>query len=260
MAKATIKMCQTTASFGSQMRFPSEPPSSSPVLPQGFETSVPTSVLSAGSILANSRPPPQFDYNLKDLFPEADLPMRRFGQTEDSTNAGWIQHRGQAPAHQYHYHSPAPTNTSLTSSNPTPNHSSVTSNPQPTFRQPSYGNHTAQSQSQQQQQQQQAQHYDPHLMTTAAIPNFDGNAFDFSNSTDFDFLLNHHDSIPPPTYNGDAASGLNFGFDGRADWSGNGEMPDLFGGFFFGGGPGPMDGMEFGDGGDEHSVASSRVL
>ena len=256
MAKATIKMCQTTTGFGSQVRFSSDPPSSSPFIPQGFEKEIPTAVFSAGSILATggSRPPPQFDYNLKDLFPEASLPMRRFGQNEDSANAGWIQQTGQAPApQQYHHPSPATTNTSVTSSNPTSNPSSVTSNPQPTFRQPSYGTTT-----QQQQQQQQAQHYDPHLLTStpAIMPTTYDNSgsytFDFSNSTDFDFLVNHHDSMPP-TYTGAAASGLNLGFDGRADWTGNGEMPDLFGGFFFGGGSGgmdQMDGMDFGDGGD----------
>ena len=57
----------------------------------------------------------------------------------------------------------------------------------------------------------------------------------------------------PATYTGDAATGLDLGFDGRSDWTGNGEMPDLFGGFFFGGPSaeggfgGNMDGVDFGD-------------
>ena len=252
MAKATIQMCQTTTGFGSQVRFSSDPPSASPFIPQEFEKEIPKSVYSAGSILSTggSRPPPQFDYNLKDLFPEASIPMRRFGQNEDSTNAGWVQQTGHSSSQAYPYPSPASTNTSMTSSNPTSNPGSVTSNPQPTFRQPTYGTTTTTSNTAQSQQQQSIQHYDPSLMASAAMPTYDGtNTFDFSSSTDFDFIMNHHDSMPP-TYNGDAATGLNLGFDGRADWTGNGEMPNLFGGFFFGGGPPDpmMEGMDFGDG------------
>ena len=84
------------------------------------------------------------------------------------------------------------------------------------------------------------------------------NVFDLSNSTDLDFLMNHHDSMPP-TYNGDGVTGLNLGFDGRADWTGNGEVPNLFGGFFFGGAEtGQMDQMDQMDFGDPTSVAADR--
>lgn len=273
MAKATIKMCQNTTGFGSQVRFSSDPPSASPFIPQGFhqqQNEIPKSVFSAGSILATggSRPPPQFDYNFKDLFPEANLNLnlgRRFAHNEDSANVGWVpqptgqaspsQFQSQSQPQHYHYPSPAPTSTSLTSSstsNPTTsNPSSMTSNPHPqhpTFRHPSYGPTTAQQQSQQQ------QHYDPHLLNPpATMPPYDPTTpFDL-NTSDLDFLLHHPDdtTIPHTFYTNDVAAttGLHLGFDGRADWTGRGgDMPDLFGGFFFGGGGG-AGGQEQGQGG-----------
>ena len=276
MAKATIKMCQTTTGFGSQVL---NPPTSNPTFhPQNLEKEMPQSVYSAGTILSTggSRPPPQFDYNLKDLFPEANLPMARFGANEGSSSnnnnqtnaAGWLHQQANpnSSAQSFVYPSPATTNTSLSTSNPT----SDTSSTQPTFRSLSYTKPSSPAPQ---------QSYDPRLFpptdpvqsystntTTNPIPAINFNTT-FNNlpatstsatsdpaDLDFDlsFLLNHSNTTLPPTYyTGDGGSGLSLGFDGRPDLTGQGEMPNLFGDFFFGGtgggdlDVGGMEGMEY---------------
>ena len=52
---------------------------------------------------------------------------------------------------------------------------------------------------------------------------------------DLDFLMNNDNLNTMNAFTGD--SGLNLGFDAHHDWAdgGNEQLPDLFGGFFFGG-------------------------
>ena len=83
---------------------------------------------------------------------------------------------------------------------------------------------------------------------------------------DFDFLLNTDDTnATSNTFTGD--SGLNLGFDAHHDWSdaGSQQLPDIFGGFFFGP-PAGVDGMpeggyattEFGDAGSNDNDSMWR--
>lgn len=79
MSKATVKMCLTTTGFGSRTSRPSpndvKPPS--PV-PQ-FEASDFSSSAQPRFGESSSRPPIQFDTNLRDLFPEQSQDGRPFG-------------------------------------------------------------------------------------------------------------------------------------------------------------------------------------
>lgn len=87
----------------------------------------------------------------------------------------------------------------------------------------------------------------------------------YDNMYNFDFLMNNDAS----TFTGD--SGMNLGFDAHHDWAdgANAQLPDLFGGFFFGGPAGdgaavdagagyPITG-DFGDGHDAHSSATTSM-
>lgn len=68
---------------------------------------------------------------------------------------------------------------------------------------------------------------------------------------DFDFLMQNDNSSTNSVFTGD--SGLDLGFGSNHDWAdgGNQQLPDLFGGFFFGGpqGDGTMNGMTMPEGG-----------
>lgn len=82
---------------------------------------------------------------------------------------------------------------------------------------------------------------------------------DFGNTPDFDFLMHHNDDGSAPTYTGD--SGLNLGFDVQHDFNERPQMPDLFGGFFFGGpiGEGGVgDATGFGMGGMEGTAFAAE--
>ncbi len=71
-------------------------------------------------------------------------------------------------------------------------------------------------------------------MSHTSTPSMHSNNIDppgYDNNYDLDFLMNNENS----TFTSD--TGLNFGLDAHADWADGGGalMPDLFGGFFFGG-------------------------
>ena len=64
---------------------------------------------------------------------------------------------------------------------------------------------------------------------------------------DFDFLMNDDTTNTAAVFSGDVAG--NLGFDGQHDWADVGsQMPDLFGGFFFGPPSGAEGGMDAGAG------------
>ena len=81
---------------------------------------------------------------------------------------------------------------------------------------------------------------------------------------DFNFLMDTDTFNPNTTFTGD--SGLNLGFDGHHDWAdgGNAQLPDLFGGFFFGGPVGEGQGVDggcptTGDFGDAQSSGAGSI-
>ena len=275
MSKATIKMCQSTTGFGSQVKYTKDRQDDNPIASQSYDkpqSQIPYTGF-RGSI---SRPPPTFDYNLKDLFSEsmADMSQNSLG-SENSSNSGSHLHRWQA---SYPYPSPASTTASLPKSNLT-----SMSQSRPQFRDPSYGASRSQ------------QGYDARLMEaagpTATNPSgpgsYDPTSTSHSNAananannsamyhfpstpsssvTDFDFeyLLQSDNAPMPPSF--DSGAGLNLGFDGRNDWVectsagggnaavgpgqqvGGGGMPDLFAEFFFGGAGQAGGGMGMGMG------------
>lgn len=68
--------------------------------------------------------------------------------------------------------------------------------------------------------------------TSVPLRNYNSNnLLNYDNIYDFDFLMKND----VPTFTGD--SGLDLGFDAQHDWADGGspQLPDLFGGFFFGG-------------------------
>ena len=255
MSKATIKMCQNTTGFGSQIKFSKErrEQEDSSMASQVFDEKYPTPSFPRPSVSA-SRPAPTFDYNLKDLFSD-QISVTSDGSTNHvhQWQAQQMQNN-QAMGPQYPY--PSPTPSSITSL--------PTSNPQraqpPQFRDPSY---TISSRSQQQTSQ-----YDPRLLNNQASNNSNNaaqassvsGAFDTSGTSnsaaaaaaaaaaatsssyssyasgapgsnmattpssstdlDFDFFLNNDNAPLPAAYN--AGVGLNLGFDGRNDWATDG--------------------------------------
>ncbi|KAK4691173.1 hypothetical protein P7C71_g5771, partial [Lecanoromycetidae sp. Uapishka_2] len=196
MAKATIKMCLSTTGFGSQVKFSKHQQEESPIIPHHFERQIPPP---PGLSSVPSRPPPQFDYNLKDLFPDTLVDARGsrngMAQWQSSTQPNFFANN-QRPSFSFS----DTTNSSSTASIPT-------SIPQ--------------------------QQYDPSLMTqppatmNMTTPNYD--------IYDFDFLMHNDNGSTNNSFTGD--SGLDLGFGTNHDWGdgGNQQLPDLFGGFFFGG-------------------------
>ena len=85
MSKATIKMGLSTTGFGSQVKF-SKQPDESPIVQHGFNRQFPPE---SAYTSPPSRPPPQFDYNLKDLFPENHLAVER-----SNSGSSFTQWRG----------------------------------------------------------------------------------------------------------------------------------------------------------------------
>ena len=270
MSKATIKMCQSTTGFGSQVKFSKERPEESPIVPQPFEKPFAPPPY-PGSRFSISRPPPTFDYNLKDLFSDtiSDVQQNSLGSDSSSVSSNSVHHWSQQHAQsnpssgaQYQY--PSPTST-ISSSLPGSNLTSafkIQRHP-PHFRDPNY-NPSASSRSHLP-----AQNYDSRLLNTSGGSFNPSNNNNNNNSSslytfgpsgasaaaanmstpasstdfDFDFLLNNDSAPLPPTYN--TGAGLNLGFDGRHEWGADGAgggtgagqsgMPDLFADFFFGG-------------------------
>lgn len=214
MSKATVKMCVSTTGFGSQVRFATQRrDDDSPILPQhNFDQRAlrPSNFSTMGS-----RPPPQFDYDLKNLFSEDAQNGRMFKRPSKT---------GQAPLLSIAPNQ-APTYASTTSTLSTP-----TSNSQQTQISPPN------------------QPFDSSLLSNLFQSNNDLNngpaTYDDLENLDFEFLMNNDTTNTAAVFSGDV--GANLGFDGQHDWADGGvQLPDLFGGFFFGpqaGGEGVMDG------------------
>ena len=225
MSKATIKMCLNSTGFGSQVRFRKQH-DISPIVQHHFEQKIPPQPNFSNM---PSRPPPQLDDNWKDLFPDTWL-------ASDTRASGSLQGQWQASNLQYTTQ-PPPFSPSDSSTMSESTKSIATSISVP--------------------QQQSRQQYDPSLVpqTNAPLMNND-NALPNYDMYDFDFLMNNDNLNTISAFTGD--SGLNLGFDAHHDWADgvNEQLPDLFGGFFFGGPTSegaPMDlgyaaTSEFGDG------------
>ena len=203
MSKATIKMCMNSTGFGSQVKFAKQHEDSL-ITQHRFEQQIPPQ-LNFTSV--TSRPQPQFEDNWKELFPETSL-------APNGRNSGSMAENWQTPNHQY-----MPQRLSFS-----PSDSSTLSNTANSFVAPI---------SNPQQMQQTQQQYDSLLVTPPdgpimnnvdALPNYD--------MYDFDFLMSHDNLKTINPFTGD--SGLNLGFDAH-HYSANAQLPDLFGGFFFGG-------------------------
>jgi len=101
----------------------------------------------------------------------------------------------------------------------------------------------------------QQQQYDSTLMTQpptnmSLTSNANASSIQYNELFDFDFLMQNddNDGNSNSVFTGDA--GLDLGFGTHHDWAdgGNQQLPDLFGGFFFGG-PQGDGGMEMPEGG-----------
>lgn len=208
MSKATIKMCMNTTGFGSQIKFIQQH-DDSPIVQYHFERRIPPQ---AGFTSVPSRPPPRFDDNWKELFPESWLSSD--GRTLGNTT-GQLQASAQ-PNLPYATQRPpfSPSDGSTMSNNPDSTATSIDNPQQLQYPQPQY-NPTLISQTNA-----------PIMNDNNNLPNYDMYDFDFLMSNDNLNNVNH--------FTGD--SGLNLGFDGTHDWAdgGDAQLPDLFGGFFFG--------------------------
>ena len=222
MSKATVKMCVSTTGFGSQVRFAQQRQDDDPILPQpSFDQHAPPP---SNFPSRSSRPPPQFDYDLKTLFSEDAQDGRTFSRTPQTWQAPLPSVApNQAPTHAY-----APSDASTPSTL-----STTTSNPK------------------QSQLAQTNQSFGSSLLSnpfqSSKELNNDLSTYDY---LDFDFLINNDTTNAAAAFAGDV--GHNLGLDGQLDWAdGGGQLPDLFGSFFFGsgGGEGLLDGDGSGSGG-----------
>lgn len=195
MSKATIQMCKTTTGFGSQVTFNRQMQDDSPLLPDDLDMYTPPKADHRGA-----RPPPEFDYDLRDLFPEESQGMQGLSEIPGSWQATAKSNNNQL----FSYPSPASTNSSVPNSNP------------------------AQMAPQQQRQYYDAELLDqnvstmPMMLQRNGVPPSDG--YDFAKNLDFDFLMTHDATTDDYTCD----NGLNLGFEDGA------QIPDFLGGFFFG--------------------------
>lgn len=237
MSKATVQMGLSTTGFGSQVNCAKEKhDEDAPVLPPQFDQQRRPKPPHARSPGIGLRPPPQFDYGLKNLFSEESQNERMFRGVSQRWQAPTQQpslSSSQAPP-QYAY-TPSDASTLSTTSIP---------NPLP--------------QQHQQHQQLPGQFGEPDIapQVGSMLPPTDSttNIPDYNNY-DFDFLMHNDTTNTAAVFSGD--SGLNLGLDGQRDWADGQQLPDLFGGFFFGGpagqeggGQGGSGGAGFGNGGD----------
>ena len=240
MSKATIKMCTRETGFGSQVKYAKQV-DDSPVTQHHFQQQIPpppkfTSI--------PSRPPPCFDDNWRDLFPENWLSSD--GHESGNPTTHWHVPTQSHPAYTNQRPTFPLSNGSSTSSSLNPNVEPLTSD---------------------QQLQQSQQNFDPSRLPQPAISTSDNNAGMLNyDMYDFDFLMNSDNLNTISTFTGD--SGLNLGFDGQHNWAdgGNQQLPDLFGGFFFGGPAGESAGMDIDAGypaasdfGDANSSAAGSL-
>ena len=218
MSKATIKMCMSTTGFGSQVKFATQH-TESPVMQHHFERQVPPPPVFTS---VPSRPSPRFDDNWQELFPENLL-------TSDGRNAGGLSGQWQKPTQS---NLPFATQRPSFSLSETSTLSNGTNTILPLI---------ANSQQARQPQSQ----YDPSLMSQSSTTLADnGTSMPDYGMFDFDFLMNNDNLNTISGFTGD--SGLNLGFDSHHDWAdgGNAQLPDLFGGFFFGGTAGDGTAMD----------------
>ncbi|MCJ1390263.1 Fungal specific transcription factor [Xylographa bjoerkii] len=220
MSKATVHMCLSTTGFGSRAPHLSPPKpaisrvssSQSQPQPQGF-----VQAQNDQGYFRPQRPKPQFDMNLRDLFPE---------ETQENGNFARNIGRWQFPQ-QVVPPPPLTPQNSMYSEMPSP--------PSPAHA-PVYQQH--------QQQQPQQQHASPYVQNYGLQQNMvpmmtQPNGYDcFGYNNDIDSLL--ADSTAQYT----GQPGYSLGFDSEHDWSEN-AGPDLFDGFFFGTG---VQGYSAGDG------------
>ncbi len=218
MSKATVKMCMNTTGFGSQVKFAKQQ-DESPIVQHQFEQRIPPQPLFTS---VPSRPPPRFDDNWKDLFPENWL-------TSDGRSTGGVGGQWQIPTQS---NLPYATQSPSFSLSDSPSLSNSTNSVTTSMANP-------------QRLQQPQQQYDPSMIsqTDTAMTN-DNNPLTNYDMYDFDFLMNNDNLNTISSFTGD--SGLNLGFDAHHDWAdgGSAQLPDLFGGFFFGGPAGEGAGMD----------------
>ena len=212
MSKATIKMCMNTTGFGSQIKF-SKQQNHPPIVQHHLDHQLPPQ---SGFMGAPSRPPPRFDDNWKDLFPESWLTSD--GRSSENMMSSWQSPTQPQPAYATHRFLIPSANVSLMSNSVDP-----TSRPVANPEHPQYPRA-------QQNPDLFAQNNTSMINEQNALPSYD--------IYDFDFLMSNGSSNTVNHFTGD--SGLNLGFDGSHDWAdgGDAQFPDLFGGFFFGGSAG----------------------
>ena len=201
MSRATIAMCQSTTGFGTQVKYSLD--LQSPIAPQRSQLP-PISK-------RNPRPPPTFDYNLKDLFP--DQPF----STNPTFAEGW-----QFPPNR---------STNVTYNN-FPASNNIVSLPSSDPPAPQYDPRLFSAQVKLEPLQQPLdRHQQPSNIPTTTGPNFAFNPnIDLTNLPDFDFLVQDDQTTGNASYN-------NLGFEGdhRDFDDGESGAPDIFDGFFFGG-------------------------
>lgn len=195
MSKATVQMCLSTSGFGPQAAGlgPDQKQPESRTDPPDFEMDYQTQP----SILRTSRPPPQFDMNLRDLFPDELQDGRSFLSNVNR----WSD----------------PMQSQISTTQPSQ---------QPDYQDPNFGQ-------QQGYQTDPNQATGASYTMPTTISNTPDNMQGFNgsgNNFDFDFLASNDDSTG--VYHGN--SGLHLGFHSEHDWADGAQM-DLFDGFFFGG-------------------------
>lgn len=214
MSKATVKMCVSTTGFGSQVRFAKQSQDhDTPIFPQhNLDQRIPPP---SNFSTMGSRPPPQFDYDLKNLFTEDAENGRMFHRPSQTWKTPLISIApNQEPTYAY---TPSDASTTSTLAN-------TASNPQPNQMAPPN------------------QPFDSSLLPTSFPPINEINGPSAYDNYDFDFLMNNDTTNTDAVFSGDV--GANLGFDGQHDWADGVQLPDLFGGFFFGppaGGEGGID-------------------
>ncbi|KAL6715111.1 hypothetical protein ACLMJK_007372 [Lecanora helva] len=220
MSKATIKMCINTTGFGSQVKFAIKHDDSHVVQHHDLERPVPSRTSYTG---LPSRPPPKFDDSWRDLFPENML-------ATNGRSVGHLSGQWQTPTQ-------ADTSSALQQPSVSLSHSSAV---------PNGVYMTGDSISNYQQIQSLQPQYNPSSTSQPSSTVTESNNDDLPDygMFDFDFLANSDNLNTISTFTGD--SGLSLGFDSHYDWAdaGNAQLPDLFGGFFFGGSAGEAAGMD----------------
>ncbi|KAG8528138.1 uncharacterized protein KY384_007054 [Bacidia gigantensis] len=206
MSKATIAMCHSTTGFGSQLKFSRQVQDESPVSTNSPQFPPQQAYL-------GSRPPPSFDYNLKDLFSDHSIPASMTFRS----GSGW-----QFPSNQpapFSYPSPSVSTNSISTANVAQMH-------------PQYDPRLFSQQANTQANLTNAADLSSSVTSNTSSSGYDYSNLDIMQMPDFDFLSHEDHSVGNTN-----APYTNLGFEGgQHDFDdGSPGMPDLFGGFFFGG-------------------------